>query len=208
MKWQRLRATSINVKEQILVSYARSLIIYFGVPLVVTGIWKDTELDKIEIQYFREILMLPRDIKGAFILNVAQSQRPVSVVVKILAERTKIANKRQTNLDCMRTGPQEPIESEWRRNPRLYIPKILTDCIFAAEQGGSSVHFGEEHLRIPHNTPMSIEHMKECSLLDGRGNIEQHLALIRERNIRDWQPSQQLGAYLAFQSLKIKLNLL
>lgn len=70
MKW-RLRSCSTVVKEQVLNSYARSLLIYFGTPLVAAEIWKQQDVDALEKQLFREMLLLPNDIGGDLILNVA-----------------------------------------------------------------------------------------------------------------------------------------
>ena len=46
-KW-RLRAAVTEVKEQAMLSYVGSLLIYFGAPLVAAGIWDQDKINSIE----------------------------------------------------------------------------------------------------------------------------------------------------------------
>jgi hypothetical protein len=52
-------------------SFVRSLLIYVTTPLVVSKIISLSEVDKIEREYFREIMNLPNHIKREFIMNIA-----------------------------------------------------------------------------------------------------------------------------------------
>ena len=67
----RLRALSLEAKEQVMLSFVRSLLIYFTTPLVGSGMMSLADVGKIEREYHREILNLPRDIKRELIVNVA-----------------------------------------------------------------------------------------------------------------------------------------
>ena len=58
----RLRLASLEVKEQVLISYARSLAIYFGTPMVAVNIWGKVYIENIEREMYREIHLLPKDI--------------------------------------------------------------------------------------------------------------------------------------------------
>ena len=44
MKW-KLRKVEIHIKETLTCILARSILIYIGTPLVVTGIWKRDDID-------------------------------------------------------------------------------------------------------------------------------------------------------------------
>ena len=78
----KIRHTSLEIKEQLLISHSRSLMIYFGTPLVSAGIWKKEDIDSIERELFREIHLLPRDIDRRAILNIAQQQRTAWEVIQ------------------------------------------------------------------------------------------------------------------------------
>ena len=66
-----MRSCTVNVREHLISSYGRSLLIYFATLLVAAGIWKEVEVTQIEKQIYREALLLPKDISGQLILNVA-----------------------------------------------------------------------------------------------------------------------------------------
>ena len=67
----RLRTLSIESKEQVMLSFVRSLLIYFTTPLVGAKLMHLSDVEKIEREYYREIMNLPRDIKREVIVNVA-----------------------------------------------------------------------------------------------------------------------------------------
>ena len=48
-----------EIKEQLLCSFGRSLIIYFGTPLVASGLWKQKDVDAIEKEQYKIIHLLP-----------------------------------------------------------------------------------------------------------------------------------------------------
>jgi hypothetical protein len=49
-----LRRASFAIKDQLVVSYARSLILYFGNPLQAAGIWDRNAIESIERKVFRK----------------------------------------------------------------------------------------------------------------------------------------------------------
>ena len=61
----RLHSVSTQVKEQLICSYGRSLLTYYGTPLVAARIWKREDVERIEKALYRETFLLPRDISGA-----------------------------------------------------------------------------------------------------------------------------------------------
>lgn len=67
----RLRLASVNVKEKVLTAYTRSLIVYFGTPLFISGLWKEQDIMKLEKHVYRKLMGAPTDISGQLILNIA-----------------------------------------------------------------------------------------------------------------------------------------
>ena len=90
----KLSSADIDVKEQVLISFCRSLAIYFGTPLVAAGIWSDKEIDAIEKGYFHEIMMLPRDLNRSEVVNVTSNCSPVKSVINKLASRIIESNSK------------------------------------------------------------------------------------------------------------------
>lgn len=85
----RIYNASSGVKEQLILSYVRSLLVYVGTPMVVSGIWPLNKIDSIEKQVYRETFLLPHDISSSSIQNTVSSITPASVAVEKLAERIK-----------------------------------------------------------------------------------------------------------------------
>ena len=92
----RLRQASIEVKEQLLNSFTRSLLIYFSTPLVVAGIWSRNDIDLIEKEYYRETHLLPKDLKRDTIINVAMSGDPAWTIIQTIASKIRSQRKQQT----------------------------------------------------------------------------------------------------------------
>lgn len=65
-----LRGAELAFQEQVVCSYAKSLAIYTGTPLVAAGIWSRKDIEAIESELFREAYLLPRDISRAVVVNI------------------------------------------------------------------------------------------------------------------------------------------
>ena len=94
----KLRSAEIDVKEQVLISFCRSITIYFGTPLVAAGIWADKDIDAIEKGYFYEIMLLPRDLNRSAVSNVTSNCTPVKKVIRRLASKIVEVNSKQKKL--------------------------------------------------------------------------------------------------------------
>ena len=75
-------------------SYGTSLLIYFATPLVAAGVRKKADVSSLEKQMFREALLLPPDIPGQLILNIAMNGEPAWEVIERLSKRVRNANLR------------------------------------------------------------------------------------------------------------------
>ena len=85
---------SLEVKEQLLFSYSRSLLQYFGTPLVAAKVWERKDIESVEKELYRELHLLPKDIDRDIIMNVAQNLEPVWHTIDRLAKN--INTKRST----------------------------------------------------------------------------------------------------------------
>jgi hypothetical protein len=59
------------VAEQLMVSFVRSLIIYFTTPLLAANVIQKENINSIEKECMKDLMGLPNDINRNFILHVA-----------------------------------------------------------------------------------------------------------------------------------------
>ena len=60
-----------------MLSFARSLTIYFAAPLYAAGLWDADKIKKIERALYKEVYMLPNDLARSTIVNLVRNSRPV-----------------------------------------------------------------------------------------------------------------------------------
>jgi hypothetical protein len=85
---------------------------------------------------------------------------------------------------------------------RLYIPKVLSDIIWATTQNSTSVRFGFGHLCHKHKRMFTLDHLKECELIKDCPDISKYAERIRKgENIRTWEEKDILDAVAQFSSL-------
>lgn len=68
----RLRLCNAEVKEHLISSYGRSLLVYFGTPLLGAKMINETTINKMEASLYREVHSLPNSIGNKAILSLAQ----------------------------------------------------------------------------------------------------------------------------------------
>ena len=68
LKW-RLRFVDLYVLETLLNSYARSLLIYVGTPMLAAGLWQTKDISRIERKIFKKSAMVPNNISPSIIEN-------------------------------------------------------------------------------------------------------------------------------------------
>lgn len=83
----KLRQVNPEVKEAILSTYARSLLIYYGTPLAAAGYITDIQVEAQERELFRVIHLLPKDINRNAIVNLVRSRQPASTVIMRFARK-------------------------------------------------------------------------------------------------------------------------
>ena len=79
-----IRKVDLDVKETLTCVLARSILVYTGIPMVAAGLWKREDIDRLEVQLFREVNGLPNVISNKAILNVACSMRNTWEIVESL----------------------------------------------------------------------------------------------------------------------------
>jgi hypothetical protein len=59
-----------EVRQQLLISYGNSLLIFYGTPLVVANYWDEEDIKKIEKDLFVKAMNIPRDVKRDVVTNI------------------------------------------------------------------------------------------------------------------------------------------
>ena len=78
--------------------------------------------------------------------------------------------------------PQRP-----KRKLPLYIPRIMSDLMWATTKDSTSVHFGFGHRCHKHGTNFNVEQVPTCNLITGCKDIDKYAKMIKEGgNIRSW----------------------
>ena len=78
--------------------------------------------------------------------------------------------------------PQRP-----KRKLPLYIPRIMSDLMWATTKDGTSVHFGFGHRCHKHGRMFDLDHIRNCSEITGCQDIAKYAKMIKEGgNIRLW----------------------
>ena len=93
LRW-KLRKVDLDIKETLTCVLARSILVYTGTPMVLAGLWKREDIDRLEAQLFREVNSLPNVISNKAILNVACSMRNAWEILEPLALRANLKSKR------------------------------------------------------------------------------------------------------------------
>ena len=61
--------------QQLTCCLARSLLIYIGTPMVVAGLWRRQDIDRLEAGLYRKILFVGNGVSNKAILNTMLSIR-------------------------------------------------------------------------------------------------------------------------------------
>ena len=89
LKW-KLRKVDSAIKETLTCVLARSILVYIGTPMVAAGLWMREDVDRTEVQLFRQINGLPNIISNKAIMNVVCSIRNAWEIVDPLALRVNL----------------------------------------------------------------------------------------------------------------------
>jgi hypothetical protein len=73
----RLRSTSLDVMAALAQAYSKSLLLYFGVPLLAADLLKPVQVEAWEKEALRQLHLLPCDLKRSAIVNLTELGRPL-----------------------------------------------------------------------------------------------------------------------------------
>ena len=97
--------------------------------------------------------------------------------------------------------PQKP-----KRKLPLYIPRIMTDLMWATTKDSTSIHFGFGHKCHKHGRLFDLEHVRTCSELTGCPDIAKYARMIKEGgNIRQWDQEVLADAIVQYTQLALQL---
>ena len=88
----------VAIKETITCVLARSILVYIPTPLVAAKRWKQSDVERIEVQLYRLVHALTNYVSNKAVMNVACSIRSAWEVVKPLAQRASLQGHHQEQL--------------------------------------------------------------------------------------------------------------
>ncbi len=89
LRW-KLRDAEVAIKETLTCVLARSILVYMGTPMVAAKRWKKSDIDRVEVQLYREVHRLTNLVSNKAVMNVACSLRNAWEVVRPLADRANL----------------------------------------------------------------------------------------------------------------------
>ncbi len=102
----RLRSVSLDVKAALAQAYVKSLVLYFGVPLIASDLLKSQQVEAWEKEALRQLHLLPRDLKRSAISNLTDLGRPLKQLLEELSLKAKRASDNQQRLSFTRDDRQ------------------------------------------------------------------------------------------------------
>lgn len=115
--------------------YGRSLLTYFGAPLVGARLWGERDINHVEQQLYRQIYNATGDISGRTIANVTQDQCQAWHSISKLAERAKLLSHRQNTL-------RDPPINQTTQRTHIYVPRIMAETMWATTRGRTVAQYG------------------------------------------------------------------
>ena len=84
--------------QQLTCCLARSLLIYIGTPMVVAGLLRRQDIDRMEVGLYHKILFVGSGISNKAILNTMTSIRLAVDAIRLIARKVWEDGRRQTRL--------------------------------------------------------------------------------------------------------------
>ena len=153
----RLRSTSLDVKAALTQAYVKSLVLYFGAPLIAANLLKTPQVEAWEKEALRQLHLLPMDIKRSAIVNLTDMGRPLT---ELLDEHAKLARRASENQKGLSFAPSTRTKAE--RPPKVYIPRVLASQMWGSCRGRLSQHYHELIQCTGHNVEATLEHVVSC----------------------------------------------
>jgi len=86
-----------------------------------------------------------------------------------------------------------------KRKLPLYIPRIMTDLMWATTKDSTSIHFGFGHKCHKHGRLFDLEQVRTCSELEGCPDIAKYAQMLKgDTNIRLWKQEVLADAILQY----------
>ena len=93
-----------------------------------------------------------------------------------------------------------------RRKLPLYIPRIMTDLMWATTKDSTSIHFGFGHKCHKHGRLFDLEHVRTCSELSGYPDIGKYAPMLMgDTKIRLWKQEVLADCILQYTQLAVQL---
>ena len=94
----RLRGASLEVKQALLNTFTRSLLIYFASPLIAAEMIKADQVERWEREILRKLHLLPRDIDRKLIVNLVRIAELAARVTTRIARRIQLRIEKQSTI--------------------------------------------------------------------------------------------------------------
>ena len=182
-----------HIMEQIINSFARSLLIYIGTPMMAAGLWSRQDIERIERQVFKKMAMVPNNINPDIITNLMREKQPAWVVIERLARKNNRSNERQSTL----TWSERKKTEKTYREP-MYIPKNIAEQIWATSVNKTEIRYSRENICTGCNQTLSTEHIKRCTLFTDILYPDNFIHQLKRKNIREWDKREMSEGLEAF----------
>ena len=87
----------------------------------------------------------------------------------------------------------------------MYIPRILTDIMWASTKDSTCVYFDLGHRCLKHNTVFNLDHLASCSKIQGCQNIARYAQKIKDKYILEWDEEERTNAILEYTYLAVQM---
>ena len=97
LRWKIGRADP-DMVQQLTCCLARSMLIYIGTPMVAAGVWKRSDIDRIEASLYRKVMRIGNNITNNAILNTMTNIRLAGEEVSYLSKGAQDEFRRQNRV--------------------------------------------------------------------------------------------------------------
>ena len=155
------------------------MLIYIGTPMVAAGLWKRSDIDRIEASLYRKVLRIGDMVSNRAILNTMTNIRLAGEVTNYLSKEAWEQFRRQNRVTAFFTkkeenertnsavGHQLNNKEPLPRREKIYVPKIMLNMMLATTSNSTSVHYGMDHMCHKHKRLFTLDHIEICDRLKG-----------------------------------------
>jgi len=139
-----------------------------------------------ERELFRDMFLLPKDLKRSAVVNLVRHRRPAVEVVRERAMKAGLAADDQLQLPSRWQKKNDPnqerkkvsfvdnkvggntdsnmVQTNTQKRKRIYVPKLLAESVWGACRGKLTHHHGETVTCQRHGCEADLLHARECDL--------------------------------------------